>query len=389
MLSDEDKNLLQRWTTMQQQPSKQASHTASAATNAGTGERTEVAYPEKATAGTLTQNALFQQAPVTMKEQATVSQSSNTVIGSHETDTSSINSQTKVFSATEQIPPSLSSSHVTCMNSTVVPNESSVRNFAFPENNPETSGEVNVKMGVNNQLTQPENEDTGSVELTNKTEAHQPTDPSFDNSDIYSYSLPSLSPLDTHMKTGNGELDDILNQFVNEESQDKLPPSYPEALQAKMYTSSPPNSVHNNAVLKGTKDGFLPFQTYSPSEDSLKSVYSPEMPFEQASTSSANNPTENGNMLSVITRQMMRSHMDDLTLTKTPKGTGGTGYGVGTDLESLMEEAAKDLPLDRYLVHKVWDSFKLSNNMGESRDQACVTCFPMGELGFVATSVSP
>ncbi|ELU10584.1 hypothetical protein CAPTEDRAFT_194051 [Capitella teleta] len=36
--------------------------------------------------------------------------------------------------------------------------------------------------------------------------------------------------------------------------------------------------------------------------------------------------------LSVITKQFKRSHVEDLTLTQTPKGTGG-GYGVGFDIE--------------------------------------------------------
>ena len=39
-----------------------------------------------------------------------------------------------------------------------------------------------------------------------------------------------------------------------------------------------------------------------------------------------------------ISKQMTRSHVDDLTLAKTPKGTGG-GYGVGLDLDAMLRDS--------------------------------------------------
>ena len=52
-------------------------------------------------------------------------------------------------------------------------------------------------------------------------------------------------------------------------------------------------------------------------------------------------------LLHVITKQMMRSHVEDLTLTQTPKGTGG-GYGVGLDLDLLQPCGASGSARDNH-----------------------------------------
>ena len=45
------------------------------------------------------------------------------------------------------------------------------------------------------------------------------------------------------------------------------------------------------------------------------------------------------NWLSVLTQRMSRSHVEDLTLAQTPKGTGA-GYGLGVDIDAILRETA-------------------------------------------------
>lgn len=45
------------------------------------------------------------------------------------------------------------------------------------------------------------------------------------------------------------------------------------------------------------------------------------------------------NWLSVVTQRMSRSHIEDLTLAQTPKGTGA-GYGLGVDIDAILRETA-------------------------------------------------
>ena len=47
-----------------------------------------------------------------------------------------------------------------------------------------------------------------------------------------------------------------------------------------------------------------------------------------------------------LSKQMFKSHVDDLTLAQTPKGTGG-GYGVGFDLTALVQETLMETKADR------------------------------------------
>ena len=52
------------------------------------------------------------------------------------------------------------------------------------------------------------------------------------------------------------------------------------------------------------------------------------------------------NWLNVLTQKMFRSHVEDLTLAQTPKGTGA-GYGLGVDIDAILRETetseAKDV----------------------------------------------
>ena len=43
------------------------------------------------------------------------------------------------------------------------------------------------------------------------------------------------------------------------------------------------------------------------------------------------------NWLNVLTQKMFRSHVEDLTLARTPKGTGA-GYGLGVDIDAILRE---------------------------------------------------
>ena len=63
-----------------------------------------------------------------------------------------------------------------------------------------------------------------------------------------------------------------------------------------------------------------------------------------ACCSDSSKGSSNNNTLKVntLTKMLQKSHVDDLTLTQTPKGTGG-GYGVGLDLDSLLLET---LPME-------------------------------------------
>lgn len=49
------------------------------------------------------------------------------------------------------------------------------------------------------------------------------------------------------------------------------------------------------------------------------------------------------NNLTVLTRHFDKTHVDNLTLHETPKGTGG-GYGVGVDLDACIT----DIPMERF-----------------------------------------
>ena len=43
------------------------------------------------------------------------------------------------------------------------------------------------------------------------------------------------------------------------------------------------------------------------------------------------------NWLNMLTQKMLRSHVEDLTLAQTPKGTGA-GYGLGVDIDAILRE---------------------------------------------------
>ncbi len=49
------------------------------------------------------------------------------------------------------------------------------------------------------------------------------------------------------------------------------------------------------------------------------------------------------NWLDKLTIKIKRSHMEDLTLAQTPKGTGA-GYGLGVDIDAILREAAAKDP---------------------------------------------
>ena len=43
------------------------------------------------------------------------------------------------------------------------------------------------------------------------------------------------------------------------------------------------------------------------------------------------------NWLNMLTQKMLKSHVGDLTLAQTPKGTGA-GYGLGVDIDAILRE---------------------------------------------------
>ena len=51
------------------------------------------------------------------------------------------------------------------------------------------------------------------------------------------------------------------------------------------------------------------------------------------------------NWLSMLTQKMFRSHVEDLTLAQTPKGTGA-GYGLGVDIDAILRETEVAEPKD-------------------------------------------
>lgn len=203
----------------------------------------------------------------------------------------------------------------------------------------------------------------------------------------HSYS-PLTNPLDSILETlASHSSNNSNNQCTSSEqfqqspplvsTASKPPPSYTEAVTAKLHsTMSPeqpqqlhpftsvslpndPSSIetmmltgnnqieHNSSAVPFSNQdiirampgsSYVPFQTYSPS-DLVIGDNQVVLPSVSGSDGSADG---GGQLLSVITRQMMKSHVDDLTLTKTPKGTGG-GYGVGLDLETVMTESGKDM----------------------------------------------
>ena len=51
------------------------------------------------------------------------------------------------------------------------------------------------------------------------------------------------------------------------------------------------------------------------------------------------------NWLNMLTQKMFRSHVEDLTLAQTPKGTGA-GYGLGVDIDAILRETEAAEPKD-------------------------------------------
>lgn len=116
-------------------------------------------------------------------------------------------------------------------------------------------------------------------------------------------------------------------------------PSYTEALQAKTNQSEICLEKSNPAV---------PLTTVSlPPVVGVKPVLSNE----HWPSSELNGANKDESDMRIITKQLRQSNVEDLTLTNTPKGTGG-GYGVACDLD-LLENVPTEQKLEtKYVIEK-------------------------------------
>ena len=145
-------------------------------------------------------------------------------------------------------------------------------------------------------------------------------------------------------------------------------PSYTEAVQAKQdFFSGPSPSNQPQDVLRPTPEATFtipdrtsdyseqqpaeqPFQSYLSNQSTFHNSHHSNAPstsrdpYPGTSGGSSNHSKQN-DLLSVITK-LRQSHVEDLTLAKTPKGTGG-GYGLGGEegmdmLSSILNDDCSD-----------------------------------------------
>ena len=118
-------------------------------------------------------------------------------------------------------------------------------------------------------------------------------------------------------------------------------PTYDEAMQARRVPGA------GGVTLLGTEDYSLLDNLNFPSvgaEAGSSTSQNPDASHPNAAQQQQQQQGEETSpaLLDSITKLLMKSHMEDLTLAQTPKGTGG-GYGVGLDLDSVIRDSASNL----------------------------------------------